>query len=241
MNRVDTRISETSAPRRAAKSRPTVTGHPRTAALAILPALLLPTLALTLAAAGPGVLPGDVAVARWLQTAPPDQATFLAWFAFWAGGAPVVIALGALLALLFRRRGESRLAAIALGILLLRALNPLLKFLVASPRPAAPDVLVTELAPNLGFPSGHVMGATLLYGGIIWLAEEVVANLRVRRAVQIAAALVILITGFGRVYTGAHWPSDVLGGVLWGVTGLVALAVITGGTSRGRGVGQSGS
>ena len=194
--------------------------------MAVLAVLLLVTLALTWAAAGEGVLPGDIAVARWLQAVPLAGDESLAWFAFWAGSAPVVFLVAALLSLVLWRRGYTRLVAIVIGILLLRALNPLVKLLVASPRPTAEQVLVTELAPEYGFPSGHTMGATLLYGGLIWLAERTIEVVWVRRLVQVAAALVILITGFGRVHTGAHWPSDVLGGFLWGLIGLILLAML---------------
>jgi undecaprenyl-diphosphatase len=194
--------------------------------MATLAGVAAVTLALTVAAAGPGLLPGDVMVARWLQALPHPTGPGLAWFAFWAGSAHVVLAVGAVLLVIFWQRGERRLAAIVAGILLLRVANPLLKELVASPRPGSDEVTVTELASHFGFPSGHVMGATLLYGGVIWLAEETVPDVKRRRAVQAAAALVIAITCFGRVYTGAHWPSDVLGGLLWGVTGLVVLGIL---------------
>lgn len=194
--------------------------------LAILAAV---TVTLTIAASGSGTLPGDVAIARWLQALPVTGAESLAWFAFWAGSAPVVFIIAALTALLLWRRGHTRLVAIVLGILLLRALNPLLKLLIASPRPSTEQVLVTELAPEYGFPSGHTMGATLLYGGVIWLAQRTIEEVWVRRLVQLAAMLIILITGFGRVHTGAHWPSDVLGGFLWGLTGLILLVATVAG------------
>ncbi|MBW3632299.1 MAG: phosphatase PAP2 family protein [Chloroflexi bacterium] len=193
-----------------------------------LTVLLIITIVLTQAAAGVGVLPGDVTVAHVVQAVPVAGAESLAWFAFWAGSAPVVLIVAALLAFVLWRHGHIRLVAIVLGILVLRALNPLLKFLVASPRPTTEQVLVTELAPEYGFPSGHTMGATLLYGGVIWLAERTIAMTWVRRLVQVVAAVIILITGFGRVHTGAHWPSDVLGGFLWGCTGLVLLLIIAG-------------
>ena len=190
-------------------------------------AVLLPlSLALTLVAAGPGVLPDDVTIALWLQALPLPDASGVARLGYWAGSAAVAISINVVLVLLLWRRGRPRLAAIAVGILLLRSLNPLLKLLVTSPRPTLNQVLVTELASGYGFPSGHVNSATLSYGGIIWLAEQAIERVWLRRVVQSVAALLILITAFGRVYTGAHWPSDVLGGFLWGLTELAFLAVI---------------
>jgi undecaprenyl-diphosphatase len=190
-------------------------------------AVLLPmTLALTLAAAGPGILPGDVTIAHWLQTLPLPAASRIAWLGYVLGGGVFVIGVNLLLALALWWGGWERLAVVALGILVLRLLNPLLKLLAASPRPTLDLVLITEQAPGYGFPSGHAMSATLVYGGIIWLAELAIARVWPRRAVQVLAALAILITAFGRVYTGAHWPSDVLGGVLWGLIELALLALV---------------
>lgn len=37
---------------------------------------------------------------------------------------------------------------------------------------------------------------------------------RARAAGWLIAGLVIVANGIGRIYTGAHWPSDVLGGIL---------------------------
>jgi membrane-associated phospholipid phosphatase len=208
-------------------SETTVMDDRRHLAPAIALAVLLPvTLALTLVAAGPGVLPGDVTIALWLQALPLPDASGIARLGYWAGSGVVAISINVLLMVLLWWSGRPRLTAIAVGILLLRSLNPLLKLLLISPRPALDQVVVTELASGYGFPSGHVNSAMLTYGGIIWVAEHAIEQVWLRRAVQIVAALLILITAFGRVYTGAHWPSDVLGGFLWGLTELVFLAVI---------------
>jgi membrane-associated phospholipid phosphatase len=198
--------------------------HPRAQPVAFA-ALLAVSLALTAAASGTGTLPGDVAIARWIQSAPAPLGAWLGWLGYWIGSAPVVIVLAAILAVLLWVRGEPRLAAVACGILVLRASNPVLKALVVSPRPIDGDVVVRELAGGFGYPSGHVMGATLLYGGIIWLAGRTMRQGLPRRLVRTIAAGLILVTALGRVATGAHWPSDVVGGLLWGTTGLLLLAL----------------
>jgi undecaprenyl-diphosphatase len=53
---------------------------------------------------------------------------------------------------------------------------------------------------------------------------------RLRWPVLAGAILVILGTGFGRVYLGVHWPSDVLAGymlgALWVSLGIAASATV---------------
>lgn len=200
--------------------------HRRLVPVVALAALLPLTLLLTMVSAGPGILPGDVSIALWLQALPLPGAAEIARLGYWAGGAVVIVSVNVLLVVILWSWGRPRLAALWLLILLVRLLNPLLKLLLTSPRPTLDQVLVTEIATGYGFPSGHVNSATLLYGGIIWLAEQVIARVWLRRLIQIVAALLIFSTAFGRVYTGAHWPSDVLGGFLWGLTELALLAII---------------
>jgi undecaprenyl-diphosphatase len=85
-------------------------------------------------------------------------------------------------------------------------------------RPLAEQVRVTEQATGLGFPSGHAMSAALVFGTLAYLAMGGIAHITLRRAVVGVCLALILLTGYGRVYVGAHWPSDVLGGWLWGGT-----------------------
>jgi undecaprenyl-diphosphatase len=84
-------------------------------------------------------------------------------------------------------------------------------------------VLIREPAPGYGYPSGHVMGATLIYGYAIVVAWRHAP--RPGHAFAIAAALLAIgIIAWDRVYNGAHWPSDALGGGAIGVL-LLAAAV----------------
>jgi len=198
----------------------------RTAALPVpwlAVGLLAATVLLTALAAGDGVLPGDVAIATEVQEGDLPAAGALADAAFVLGGTPLVtaVALGLTVGLLRARRGAE--AWFLLAIVATRAGNWLLKAIVDSPRPPASLVRVSEDASGLGFPSSHVLSAVLVYGSVIALAPFLVGPRPARIALSVAAAVAIPVTGFGRIYTGAHWPSDVLGGYLWGALLLGAL------------------
>jgi membrane-associated phospholipid phosphatase len=185
--------------------------------------LLICTIALSAVAAGDGRLPGDVAIQRFVQRTPEPYFRWLADFGNWIGSSRVFAVIAAALAIaLFavRRRWE---AVFLIAALAARSLNGVLKRLLDSPRPTSDLVRVTEIASSLGFPSGHAMGSTLGYGAIALIANHVIPDRRLRLGVQVACAITILIVGFGRIFVGAHWPSDVLGGYLWGALILSAL------------------
>jgi undecaprenyl-diphosphatase len=64
---------------------------------------------------------------------------------------------------------------------------------------------------RFSYPSGHAGAALLAYTSLVILAWPH----RVWRWVALVGALLVVAgTGFGRVYLGVHWPSDVLGGYL---------------------------
>ena len=193
---------------------------PRLSAILVLLATSGP---LSAVAAGSGVVPGDVAVARFVQRAPDPVAGALAAFAYWVAVGPAIAGVAIALGVGLLAGGRPVAAALLLAAALVRTLNPTLKDLFDSPRPTPDLVRVSEQARGLGFPSGHAMGAMLLFGSMAALTYGDVGTPRVRRLVRIAALLVIAVVGFGRVYTGAHWPSDVLGGFGWGGTALLLL------------------
>lgn len=186
-------------------------------------AVLLGATLLSIAAAGEGVLPGDVAVSRALHRPSGPVPEALARLADVAGTLPVLMGVGGGVILVLAGTGRYGAAIFLLAVLLSRSSNPELKRLIESPRPTPDLVRITERASAMGFPSGHAMGVTLLYGALLILAGVLVPPGWPRRAAQGAAAGVILMTGFGRVQTGAHWPSDVLGGYLWGTAILLSL------------------
>lgn len=89
------------------------------------------------------------------------------------------------------------------------ALNMSLKSLVGRERPH-----IHQLIDQAGFsfPSGHSMAAFSLYGVItyiLWIHLKARAG---RSLVILTAVLMTLGIGWSRVYLGAHYPSDVIGG-----------------------------
>ncbi len=72
------------------------------------------------------------------------------------------------------------------------------------------------------FPSGHVMGAVMLYGLFFFLAGRIEQRV-LRYSVRGVSAGVMLISGFDRVWEGAHWPTDVLAAYSLGALLLVGI------------------
>jgi undecaprenyl-diphosphatase len=121
------------------------------------------------------------------------------------------------------RVGDRALAFSVVLVLAARALNTPLKELIDRPRPDASDMLIRDPADGLGFPSGHSSTVVLVYGYAAFVAMRY-ASARVAAVLGALALAVVLLIGWDRVYDGAHWPSDVLGGYATGAT-LLILAV----------------
>lgn len=102
-------------------------------------------------------------------------------------------------------------------------LSLVLKKLVDRPRPSEVLVNVHQLLSDPGFPSSHVVHYTVFFGFLAFLflkTNLLPKSLRLPSA-GISLALVLLIP-FSRMYLGAHWPTDVIGGYLLGGSILVA-------------------
>ncbi|MEV1171910.1 glycosyltransferase [Nonomuraea sp. NPDC049784] len=87
--------------------------------------------------------------------------------------------------------------------------SPLVKALVARPRPPAAHALVQELGPD-SFPSGHVCLTLSIVVAVALLARKT------RFFWPVVAAGGVLVAGqmAARIYLGAHYPTDTLGSII---------------------------
>ena len=164
----------------------------------------------------------EVEATRWIQTASPGALRGVAEFMTVIGRSPVSTLIPAIAILVLWFFGRRRLSAFLALAAFARVLSPAVKALVDRPRPPDSLVNVVHQLSDPSFPSGHVLGATLFYGFLIYCAEDVIAERRLRRVIQAALVLVIGFMGYARVELGAHWPTDVLGGYALGFLILTA-------------------
>ncbi len=104
-------------------------------------------------------------------------------------------------------------------------ISTLVKLLVNRPRPAASLVRVLEKTQQQSFPSGHVLFYVVFFGFLLLLMYQLTGLPRIlRRAISILSLLLIFTIPISRIYLGAHWFTDVLGGFILGLLTLVLLA-----------------
>lgn len=96
-------------------------------------------------------------------------------------------------------------------------LNVVLKYAFHRTRPSFDDPLL--MLTTYSFPSGHVAGATLLYGVMAAMVIARTTAWRWRVTTVLVAIMMVALVALTRVYLGAHYLSDVLAafaeGVAW--------------------------
>jgi undecaprenyl-diphosphatase len=99
-------------------------------------------------------------------------------------------------------------------------LQDAVKKLVGRHRPPLSEMIGRY--PGGSFPSGHTTQSLVVYGLIALLVIRTHPDWP-RLFVLLPASLLVLLIGVSRVYLGAHWLSDVAGGLLLGTFWLLVL------------------
>ena len=169
-----------------------------------------------------------------LRTAPPPlepgsaTAEIIAAFALltWPGFEYAALAAIALWAL------RHRLRQLAVALVLVIALGwggvSLLKITFQRERP--PQALELLTAYGYAYPSGHMTGVVALSIAVGATFAVTRQSVRARIVWQVGSGLLVLAVAFDRWIAGAHYISDIVGGVLWGALAATT-ALLAGGVS----------
>jgi undecaprenyl-diphosphatase len=160
------------------------------------------------------VLPFDIPIAKFIQNFnwgplvyPMELMNASAGYWQVALGALAIVALF----ILERRAGWLMLIGSISSLL-----DNIIKLLISRQRPTIDLVHIITPASGFSYPSGHAVFFTWMS---FMIAVSVAPRIRpiYRPILWAFAAIVIVLACIARVWAGAHWPSDVLGGFLLGV------------------------
>ena len=140
------------------------------------------------------------------------------------GNPPVVVAfIVGTTFWLWRKRKSLQLKIFALICLGGIVFNVGLKLVFTKTRPHLWNQLIVET--TFSFPSGHALGASIMYGFLAYLLATEFP--RFSRLIYVFMIGLILMIGFSRLYLGVHWLTDVIAGYLvgflWLITGIYIL------------------
>lgn len=160
----------------------------------------------------------DSTLTSWSRIFYPHLNTFFKWYTKLANSSVfgVLAIVFAIILAKFKYYAEALWLLINTA-LIAGVVNTLIKLFISRERPALNHLVTSH---NSSYPSGHSIGSILLYGTLVVLMPLFIKNKKVCRLVQYIISIGIFLIGVSRVYTGVHFPSDILGGFLLGLAWL---------------------
>ena len=164
----------------------------------------------------------DLAVFHFLQQLRTDSIDRVMIAITQMGSVGVLLPLAVTVALWLAWRRSWHTAAYWVGVAAFgELLVQLLKFTLGRRRPLD---LYTGVQ-LFSFPSGHAVVTTVMLGFLAFLLSRR-QTMRTRLVIAAIAGLYVALVAFSRLYLGAHWLSDVAGGISLGVAWVAMLAMV---------------
>ena len=89
-----------------------------------------------------------------------------------------------------------------------------------------PVLMEGETVPEASFPSSHTVLAFVIFGAIAMMLKDYLQDKRLVSMLQNACLVLILVSVIGRLISGVHWFTDILGGIFLSVALLQAFSGI---------------
>jgi membrane-associated phospholipid phosphatase len=140
--------------------------------------------------------------------------SFISWF----GNMPVSLIMVLIVAAIFFIFNYRREALFTVLTLSSGVVSTVIKMLIDRPRPTKDLVRIIEITRQQSFPSGHTLFYTVFFGFVIVMMGNLKSvSIYLRGTITVISAVMILLIPFSRIYLGAHWFTDVLGGAMLGI------------------------
>jgi undecaprenyl-diphosphatase len=198
---------------------------PRLTAIALVLSLAS-GIGLGIAARGPNVLGWDVDVTTAVQDLHGSAFKWLANAGNTLGStqwASIIIVVVLIIAAITREWLD--LAFLA-SLLVLRMVGTQIKPIFDSPRPTDDLVNILGVWHGTGYPSGHALTASTMALGLAVIAWRRIPSRTLAAGVMAVLIALALLVGWARIWTGAHWTSDVIGGYAFGVANVAASLLV---------------
>jgi undecaprenyl-diphosphatase len=181
-------------------------------------------LATALAVANP-FWSADHGTATWFhERLTPTFVSVLHAFTEFGSGEWIGVVLFALVLFFAWKRSWPSLVTLIIAVPGGMLLNEWLKVLVHRHRPFVDGPFVDW--SGYSFASGHTIGATLLYGQLLLFLLPLLKGRHLRIICVFGAASLVVLVGFSRIALGAHFLTDVLAAVIFGMLWLMLCMVL---------------
>jgi undecaprenyl-diphosphatase len=162
----------------------------------------------------------DHGTATWFhERLTPTFVSVLHAFTEFGSGEWIGVVLFALVLFFVWKRSWPSLVTLIIAVPGGMLLNEWLKLLVHRHRPFVDGPFVDW--SGYSFASGHTIGATLLYGQLLLFLLPLLKGRHVRVVCVFGAASLVVLVGFSRIALGAHFLTNVLAPIIFGMLWLM--------------------
>ena len=101
-----------------------------------------------------------------------------------------------------------------------------------------PVIMPDEEHVEASFPSSHTMLGFVIMGSTFIVIDKYIKNESICKSIRIVSILILIAIVLGRLFSGVHWLTDILGGVLISSALLFIFSAVIGALNKNKGSGS---